>query len=90
MAAETEKKATPEKKPSAETKKDSSRGNRIELNTASLNELKAIRGISESQAKKIVEGRPYKRRNELLSRKIVDAETYEKIRERVYTKRTDG
>jgi competence protein ComEA len=90
VAAETEKKSSAEKKPSSEAKKDSSKGTRLDLNTASLNDLKAIRGISEAQAKKIVEGRPYKRRNELLSKKIVDAETYEKLRERVYTKRADG
>jgi competence protein ComEA len=83
-AADTQKKQT------ADAKKDTSRGERLDLNTASLGELKAIRGMSESQAKKIVEGRPYKRRNDLLTKKIVDAETYGKIKDRVYTKRTDG
>ena len=64
----------------AETKKAPSKTNRLDINTASADELKAINGISEAQARKIIEGRPYKRRSELVSKKILTQETYDKIK----------
>ena len=67
------------KKPS-ETKNVPSRTDRLDINTASPDQLKAIRGLSEAQAKKIIEGRPYKRRNELVSKKILPQEIYDKIK----------
>jgi competence protein ComEA len=70
----------------AQTKKSTAKADRLDVNTASLDQLKAIRGLDEAQAKKIVEGRPYKRRGELLSRKIVTQETYDKIKDRVSTR----
>jgi competence protein ComEA len=79
-------KAPAETKKPAQTKKSTAKADRLDVNTASLDQLKAIRGLDEAQAKKIVEGRPYKRRGELLSRKIVTQETYDKIKDRVSTR----
>lgn len=79
QAAETTKKP-------AETKTTTSKGARLDINTASPDELKGIRGINEAQAKKIVEGRPYKRRSELVSKKILTQETYDKIKDQISTK----
>ena len=76
-----------EKKPAAPGK-DAQRGDRVDLNSASLNELKSIRGLTEAQAKKIVDGRPYARRRDLVTKKVMDQETYDKIKDRVYTKRS--
>jgi competence protein ComEA len=73
-------------KPAAETKKNASKTARLDINTASSKDLKAIRGINETQAKKIIEGRPYKRRNELVSKKIVPQETFDKIKDQITVK----
>lgn len=73
-------------KPTAETKKTPSKTNRLDLNTASAKDLKAIRGINETQAKKIIEGRPYKRRNELVSKKIIPQQTFDKIKDQITVK----
>lgn len=70
------------KKP-AEVKKAPLRSDRLDINTASSDQLKGIRGLSEAQAKKIIEGRPYKRRNELVSKKILPQETYDKIKDQI-------
>ena len=79
--------ADAQKKPAAEAKKETARTEKVDLNNASLNELKAIGGIGDAQAKKIVDGRPYTRRRDLLSKKIIDEQTYDKIKDKVYTKR---
>ena len=52
----------------------------MDINTASVDELKALPGVGDAYAQKIVAGRPYKGRNELLDRKIVPADVYSKIR----------
>src|SRR6185503_524649 len=85
-AADTTTKTPAETKKSAPTKKSTAKADRLDVNTASMDQLKAIRGLNEAEAKKIVEGRPYKRRGELLSRKIVTQETYDKIKDRVSTR----
>jgi DNA uptake protein ComE-like DNA-binding protein len=59
---------------------------RLNLNTASVDELTAVKGIGNMYAEKIVAGRPYKQMNELVSRNIIPANVYGMIKNAVFVK----
>ena len=58
----------------------------LDLNTASADELKALPGIGEAYSKKIIENRPYARRDELVKKKVIPQATYDKIKDQIMVK----
>jgi DNA uptake protein ComE-like DNA-binding protein len=58
----------------------------VDLNSASEGDLLTLPGISRTDASKIIAGRPYRDKHDLLQRGIVSASDYEKIRDRVTAK----
>ena len=59
----------------------------LDINTVQLPRLKSLTGIGEHYAKKIVEGRPYRDREELLTRHILPQYIYGRIMDRLCVSR---
>lgn len=55
----------------------------INLNTASVSELESLWGIGPARAKAIMDNRPYSSPQELLSKKVVPQNVYDRIKEEV-------
>lgn len=58
----------------------------LDINSASEAELKAIPGVGDTYAKKIVAGRPYAKKDQLKSKKIIPDSLYEKIKDKIVAK----
>jgi DNA uptake protein ComE-like DNA-binding protein len=57
---------------------------RLNLNAASANDFAQLPGVSAAQARAIAKGRPYRSKEELVTRKILPAPVYEEIKSNVF------
>jgi DNA uptake protein ComE-like DNA-binding protein len=58
----------------------------VDINTATVRELTALSGVDEPTANKIVDGRPYMNKDELVQKKIISQATYDKIEDEIVAK----
>ena len=76
-------KATPK---TTATKSAPAKGALLDLNSASKQELMTLPGIGDALSQKIIDGRPYARKDQLVSKNIIPQATYDKIKDQVIAK----
>lgn len=80
------KAAKKSEKPDAKSANSSKATKIVDINSATLAELKAIPGVGDAYAAKIIAGRPYAKKDQLKTRNILPAPAYNAIKDQITAK----
>jgi competence protein ComEA len=61
---------------------------KLDINTATKDQLDVLPSIGEKYSQKVIDGRPYHTKRDLVTRKIIPAATYEKIKDQIIAHQT--
>lgn len=69
-----------------EKETDTARGELIDINSAPKKQLKALKGIGVEYSDRIIAGRPYANKEQLVTKKIIPKEIFEAVKDHIIAK----
>jgi competence protein ComEA len=69
--------------PAKTSKSTMAASEKLDINTATKDQLQALTGIGDTYSQKIIDNRPYHTKRDLVTKKVIPQATYDKIKDQI-------
>src|SRR5215472_15729336 len=76
--------------PAKSSKSSASASEKLDINSATKEQLDALPGIGDAYARKIIDHRPYRTKRDLVLKKVIPQSTYDKIKDQIIAQQSAG